>query len=60
MRTIRQCKFDERIIVSEKLADQMKDHEINYKKHSKSKSAPSVCIELRKKMICGMIIIQVY
>ena len=46
---LRQCKLDERLIVSEKLADQMKDHEINFKKHSKSKSAPSDCIELRKK-----------
>ena len=40
---LRQCKLDERLIVSEKLADHMKNHEINdfwkdIRKHSKSKS----------------------
>ena len=41
---LRQCKLDERLIVSKKLADHMKNHEINdfwkdIRKHSKSKSA---------------------
>ena len=47
---LRQCKLDERLIVSEKLADHMKNHEINdfwkdIRKHSKSKSALSNCID---------------
>ena len=47
---LRQCKWDERLIVSEKLADHMKNHEINdfwknIRKHSKSKSALSNCID---------------
>ena len=44
------CKLDERLIVSEKLADHMKNHEINdfwkdIRKHSKSKSALFNCID---------------
>ena len=47
---LRQCKLDERLIVSEKLADHMKNHEINdfwkdIRNHSKSKSALSNCID---------------
>ena len=47
---LRQCKLDERLIVSEKLADHMKNHEINdfwknIRKHSKSESALSNCID---------------
>ena len=47
---LRQCKLDERLIVSEKLADHMKNHEINdfwkdIRKHSKSKSTLSNCID---------------
>ena len=47
---LRQCKLDERLIVSEKLADHMKNHEINdflkdIRKHSKSKSVLSNCID---------------
>ena len=47
---LRQCKLDERLIVSEKLADHMKNHEINdfwkdIRKHGKSKSALSNCID---------------
>ena len=46
---LRQCKLDERLIVSEKFADHMKSHEIKdfgkyIRKHSKSKSALSNCI----------------
>ena len=62
---LRQCKLDERLIVSKELADHMKNHGINdfwknIRKHSKSKSALSDGIELQEKMlllICGMIII---
>ena len=65
---LRQCKLDERLIVSKKLADHMKNHEINnfwkdIRKHSKSKSALSDGIDLHEKMIlliCGIIIIKVY
>ena len=47
---LRQCKLDKRLIVSEKLADHMKNHEINdlwkdIRKHSKSKYALSNCID---------------
>ena len=47
---LRQCKLDERLIVREKLADHMKNHEINdfwkdIRKQSKSKSALSNCID---------------
>ena len=48
---LRYCKLDKRLIVSDKLADHMKDHEINDKKHSTSKSALSDGIELQEKML---------
>ena len=48
--TLRQCRYNERQSGSEKLANRMKDHELNdfwkdVKKHSKSKSALSNCID---------------
>ena len=47
---LRQCKLDERLIVNEKLADHIKDHDINdfwkdIRKHSETKSALSNCID---------------
>ena len=47
---LRQCRYNERQIASEKLANHMKDHELNdiwkdVRKHSKSKSALSNCID---------------
>ena len=47
---LRQCKLDERLIVSKMLADHMKNHEINdfwkdIRKFSKSKFALSNCID---------------
>ena len=47
---LKQCKLDEPLIVSEKLDEHMKNHEINgfwkdIKKHSNSKSALSNCID---------------
>ena len=46
---LRQCRYNERQIASEKLANHMKDHELNdfwkdVRKHSKPKSALSNCI----------------
>ena len=45
-----QCRYNERQIASEKLDNHMKDHELNdfwkdVRKHSKSKSALSNCID---------------
>ena len=47
---LRQCRYNERQIASEKLANHMKDHELtdfwkDVRKHSKSKSALSNCID---------------
>ena len=47
---LRQCRYNERQIASEKLANHMKDHELNdfwkdVRKHSKSISALSNCID---------------
>ena len=47
---LRQCRYNEQHIASEKLANHMKDHELNdfwkdVRKHSKSKSALSNCID---------------
>ena len=47
---LRQCRYNEQQIASEKLANHMKDHELNdfwkdIRKHSKSKSALSNCID---------------
>ena len=47
---LRQCRYNEQQIASEKLANHMKDHELNdfwkdVRKHSKSKSALSNCID---------------
>ena len=47
---LRQCRYNEQQIANEKLANHMKDHELNdfwkdVRKHSKSKSALSNCID---------------